>query len=60
MEKITRDAIKKAGGFAAVAARLELSRQAVYQWEVIPLIHISKMAKLSGVPMEKLRPDVFK
>lgn len=60
MEKITYDAILKAGGFAYVADKLNLSRQAVYQWAQVPIGHVHKVAKLSGVSVERLRPDVFK
>jgi len=55
----TQKIIQKAGGARKVAEGLGLSTQAVYGWDKIPAVHLHRMAKMSGVAPEKIRPDMF-
>lgn len=48
-----------AGGTVAVAAACGITRSAVYQWERVPSGHVRTIVKLSGLPLEVLRPDLF-
>ena len=52
-------AIKAAGGFSEVARSLGRTRQAVIQWERVPVEHVLRLESLSGVPRHELRPDVY-
>lgn len=52
-------AINAAGGFAEVARSLGRTRQAVIQWERVPVEHVLRLESLSGVPRHQLRPDVY-
>ncbi len=52
-------AISKAGGGAALASALNLTRQAVYQWRLVPPQHVLDVEKLSGVSRHDLRPDLY-
>jgi len=59
MDKITQQAIAKAGGVTALAAALGISRQAVNQWKRVPPSKAGSVSKLTGIPVQKLRPDIF-
>lgn len=50
----------KLGGHAAFARSLGLHRTATFQWRRVPVDRLQAVEKLSGVPREKLRPDIFK
>ena len=54
-------ALKKSGGtLETLAAKIGITPQAVAMWGPrIPIDHVAMIEKLSGVPREKLRPDVF-
>jgi len=56
---MTQNAIKAAGGGAKLARALKLTRQAVYQWNTVPVQHIGAVETLSGIPRHKLRPDLY-
>ena len=59
MDKITKQAVAKAGGVNAVAAALGITKQAVSQWKKIPAAKVRQMTELTGIPAQKLRPDIF-
>lgn len=48
-----------AGGVVALSTKLGLSRGAVSQWEKVPLERVNDVARITGIPRERLRPDVF-
>jgi len=48
-----------AGGVRAISKRLNLSRQAVYQWSEVPLKHAASVAKLCNMDPREVRPDLF-
>jgi len=52
-------AIERAGGGTVVAARLGLTRQAIYQWRRIPAQYVIALERLSGVSRRRLRPDLY-
>lgn len=49
----------RAGGVVALSTKLGLSRGAVSQWEKVPLERVNDVARITGIPRERLRPDVF-
>lgn len=53
------DAVRAAGGGAALAKHLEVARQAVYQWPRVPAAHVLKVEKLTEIPRHILRPDLY-
>jgi DNA-binding transcriptional regulator YdaS (Cro superfamily) len=55
-----RDAVKAMGSIAALARELGITRGAVSQWHRVPLSRIVAIEKITGVPRQKLRPDLFK
>lgn len=56
---ITKQAIEKAGGTAALARALNIRPQAVSQWEKVPAERVIQVEAISGVSRYQLRPDVF-
>ncbi len=55
-----RDAIKAAGSKAALGRLLGVSRQAVHQWHHCPMKHVIAIERATGVPRERLRPDLYR
>lgn len=58
-KKATKELILKAGGPRSLANRIGTSRQAVAKWERVPAHWVMLLVELTGVPAEKIRPDVF-
>ena len=54
-------AAKNVGGFGQLARLLRVSRQAVYKWleTKVPPKRCVDVERVSGVPREKLRPDIY-
>lgn len=52
-------AIKACGSAAKLAESLSIKRQAVYQWQHVPLDRVVEVERITGVPRELLRPDIF-
>ena len=52
-------AIEAAGTGEKLAAILEITPQAISQWEKIPLTRVFDVERLTGVPRHELRPDFF-
>jgi DNA-binding transcriptional regulator YdaS (Cro superfamily) len=53
-------AIKAAGSVHALARLLGVSRPAVSQWTRVPVHHILQVESRTGVPREKLWPDLYR
>ncbi len=54
-----REIIKKAGGPSRLAKQLGITHTAVIRWKKIPPIRVITLEKLTGIPREELRPDIF-
>ena len=52
-------AIKAVGGPAKLAASLDISIQAVSQWDEVPPLRVLAVERISGVPRHELRPDLY-
>jgi Bacterial toxin YdaS len=48
------------GGRARLAEALGINRQAIFFWERVPIRHLDRIEKLTGIPREDLRPDIFR
>lgn len=53
------EAIELAGGIRALAREIGLSHEGVRRWERAPAEYIVDIEKATGVPRERLRPDIF-
>ena len=58
-DQIVNDVLKLYGGAAALAGKLGVSRQAVWQWKMIPLRYVALISKEKRIPRKKLRPDIY-
>jgi DNA-binding transcriptional regulator YdaS (Cro superfamily) len=54
-----RAAIAAAGGVRALARLLGITHGAILHWHKVPDRHIVKIEEETGVPREKLRPDLY-
>jgi DNA-binding transcriptional regulator YdaS (Cro superfamily) len=52
-------AIAAAGGLGPLSKALGITKQAVGAWYAIPAERVLDVEKLTGIPREKLRPDIF-
>jgi DNA-binding transcriptional regulator YdaS (Cro superfamily) len=59
MEKGLKRALDVMGGFTPLAKALGISPQAVWQWNTVPPHHVIAIERLTGVPREELRPDLY-
>lgn len=63
--EIAKDrAVELAGGPRALASKLndlgiEITRQAIEQWRVVPPERVLAVEKITGVSRYELRPDVY-
>jgi DNA-binding transcriptional regulator YdaS (Cro superfamily) len=48
------------GGKARLARAIGISPQALHQWTRIPYDRITQVEKVTGVPREQLRPDLYR
>jgi DNA-binding transcriptional regulator YdaS (Cro superfamily) len=53
-------AIKAAGGVSALARALGIKHPAILQWGRIPANRIVDIERVTGVPREELRPDLYR
>jgi len=58
------EAVERAGGISALAMALNVTPQAVWKWVHeqgrVPATRVLEVERVSGVPREQLRPDVFR
>lgn len=58
-DPIIKEAISKVGTTAKLAEACGITVQAVCLWTRIPVNQVLNVEAASGIPREKLRPDVF-
>jgi hypothetical protein len=47
------------GSITLLANRLELTPSAVSSWKRIPMLYLSDISQETGIPRQKLRPDLY-
>jgi DNA-binding transcriptional regulator YdaS (Cro superfamily) len=45
---------------ARLAREIGITRGAVAQWDKVPGERLVSVSRVTGIPMERLRPDLFK
>ncbi len=53
------EAIRVAGGIGALAKICGIAPQAVSQWESVPTLRVLAIEHATGIPRERLRPDLY-
>lgn len=46
-------------GASMLATKLEISKQAVHQWRRVPAERAKDVERITGIPREELRPDIY-
>ena len=62
MQRAMEKAIREAGGIAALAEALGVSRTAIYQWREqgkVSYKRVLRVEELTGVSRHELRPDIY-
>jgi DNA-binding transcriptional regulator YdaS (Cro superfamily) len=52
-------AIEAAGGLTKLATSLQITKQAVAQWDEVPPLRVLEVERVSGVSRHELRPDLY-
>ena len=55
----TKLVIKKAGGQEKLADFLGISQPAISQWRIVPVHHVLKIERLTGIQRQDIRPDIY-
>jgi DNA-binding transcriptional regulator YdaS (Cro superfamily) len=54
------DAVRDRMPLARLAREIGITRGAVAQWKDVPAERIFAVSRVTGIPLERLRPDLFK
>jgi DNA-binding transcriptional regulator YdaS (Cro superfamily) len=54
------EVLKAVGGYRALGRHLGISHQAITHWKQVPAKHLVAIEKISGVPRERLRPELYR
>lgn len=55
-----KTALEVRGAASALARELKISRAAVAKWERVPAERVVDVERITGIPREVLRPDIFR
>jgi DNA-binding transcriptional regulator YdaS (Cro superfamily) len=59
MDTGLQKAFEAAGSPGTLARMLRIDRAAVYRWKDVPAHWIIEIERITGVPREELRPDLY-
>jgi DNA-binding transcriptional regulator YdaS (Cro superfamily) len=59
MNEGLRQAIERAGSQNKLAQLLGITHQAVNKWQIVPVHHLIRVERLTGVHRALLRPDLY-
>lgn len=60
MDSGLQKAVAAKGTVAELARSLGITRAAIAQWDKIPAERVVEIERVTGVPREELRPDLFR
>ena len=58
-KRVMDDFRKQRGMISELARRLNVKRQSVHDWEVVPLTRVAEISHITKMTREELRPDFF-
>jgi DNA-binding transcriptional regulator YdaS (Cro superfamily) len=47
------------GNKSAMATALQIARQAIQQWDRVPVNRVLEIERMTGIPRTELRPDIY-
>lgn len=56
---VIQKAAERVGGIKPLAIKLGITPQAIYQWTEVPLDRVADIERISRIPRNQLRPDIF-
>ena len=59
LDRIMRKIRETRGQSAEIADACGINKAAVYQWKRVPVQWVRKVSRITGIPAEKIRPDIF-
>jgi DNA-binding transcriptional regulator YdaS (Cro superfamily) len=59
MHEKTRQCADRVGGVGKLAALLGIKGPSLYSWRRIPAERVLDVARITGIPKEDLRPDLY-
>ncbi|CAK7193421.1 hypothetical protein COMNV_01636 [Commensalibacter sp. Nvir] len=54
-----KEIIQKAGGCFRLSKSLGITHAAVRKWKTVPVKRLLAVERITGIPREELRPDIF-
>ena len=58
--KMVGEGKKRVGSLSELAKLLGAPRPALYVWRQIPIKYVHKFVEITGIPKERVRPDVYR
>ena len=58
-DPIVREVLARMGKLKALSVPLGISEQAVWKWDRIPTDRVIDVERVTGIPRERLRPDIY-
>jgi len=52
-------AVKAAGGYTALGRKIGITGEAIMQWREVPSRRVLLVERITGIPKELLRPDLY-
>jgi len=52
-------AIAAVGTAAEFSRRMGITEQAISQWEIVPILRVLTVERITSIPRHELRPDVY-
>jgi biotin operon repressor len=59
-DTVLYEVLAAVGSWAELARQLGITRAAVHAWQTTPIRHLRDVSRISGIPREKLRPDLYR
>ena len=60
VDKGIKLAVEAVGGWRSLGRKLGMNYQTIQSWKQIPAKHIVEIEKATGIPREKLRPELYR
>jgi DNA-binding transcriptional regulator YdaS (Cro superfamily) len=59
MDKLSEWLKAERGRLSRLAGELKITPGAIAQWNEVPAERMGDIARVTGIPMQELRPDIF-